>query len=144
MNAAQAAPRSLVKIPVWSPNIESFTRRIASSTSRNLKATTSGANASFEHTAAVTGTSVRIVGGKYVPSAVPPRSALPPAASASSTQRWVRDAALPSTIGPTSVCGSSGSPTFRAFAPAMSFGMNVSQMSSCTNIRWTLMQTWPA
>ena len=56
-----------MKIPVWSPNIESLTRRIASPTSLNGNATTSGANASFEQTAAVTGTSVRIVGGKKVP-----------------------------------------------------------------------------
>ena len=66
---------------------------------------TSGANASLEQTWAVIGTSVRIVGGKNAPSALPPRSSLPPIATASSTQRCVRPAAVPSTIGPRSVVG---------------------------------------
>ena len=96
----------------------SLTIAIASSSSRNFVATTSGANASFEQTAAVRGTSVRIVGGKNVPSALPPTRILPPRSTASSTQRWVRDAAFSSTIGPTSVVGSSGSPTLSAAAPA--------------------------
>ena len=144
LNARQAPARSLVKTPVWSPNIESLTRAMASSRSRNGKATTSGANASFEQTWAVVGTSVRTVGGKNVPSALPPSRTLPPSATASSTQRWVRPAAVASTIGPTSVVGSSGSPTLSACAPATNLSMNASQMSSWTNIRWTLMQTWPA
>ena len=67
LNAAQLLVRSFVKTPVWSPNDESLTWRIASPKSRNGKATTSGANASFEQTAAVTGVSVRIVGGNARP-----------------------------------------------------------------------------
>ena len=81
-----------MKTPVWSPNIESLTCRMASSSVANLNATTSGANASFEQTWAVTGTSVRTVGGKNVPSALPPARTRPPIATASSTQPWVRDA----------------------------------------------------
>ena len=126
------------------PEIESLTRAIASSKSLNRKATTSGAKASFEQTWAVGGTSVRIVGGKKLPSALPPRRTLPPIATASSTQRWVRSAAAPSTIGPSSVSGSSGSPILSALAPSTKRSMNASQMASWTNIRWTLMQTWPA
>src|SRR6185369_9069692 len=47
-NARQAPARSLVKTPVWRPNIESLTPAMAASRSRNGKATTTGANASFE------------------------------------------------------------------------------------------------
>ena len=90
------------------------------------KTTTSGAKASFEQTWAATGVSVRIVGGKKVPVAFPPRRSFPPIATASSTQRWVRSAAFASTIGPTSVVGSSGSPTFSAAAPATKRSMNAS------------------
>ena len=56
-----------MKTPVWSPNIESFTRAIASPRSLNGKATTSGAKASLLQTCAETGTSVSTVGGKNVP-----------------------------------------------------------------------------
>ena len=45
-----------MKTPVCSPNMLSLTRAMASSRSRNGKATTSGANASLEHTWAVSGT----------------------------------------------------------------------------------------
>ena len=133
-----------MKTPVWRPNIESLTRRMASSRSANGNATTSGAKASFEQTWAETGTSVSTVGGKNVPSAWPPARTVAPIATASSTQRWVREAWCSSTIGPTSVVGSSGSPTLSAATPARNFSMNASQIASWMNIRWTLMQTWPA
>ncbi len=95
-----------MKTPVWRPKKLSLTCPIASSKSANGKTTTSGAKASLEQTWAVTGVSVRIVGGKYVPSARPPIRTRPPSWTASSTQRWVRAAAASSTIGPRSVPGS--------------------------------------
>ena len=70
-NARHEPARSLVNTPDWSPNDESLTLAMASSRSWNGKATTSGANASLEQTWAVGGTSVRIVGGKKLPSARP-------------------------------------------------------------------------
>jgi hypothetical protein len=121
-----------VKIPVWSPKNESLTWAIASSISRNLNATTSGANASFEQTAAVTGTSVRIVGGKNVPVGLAAQEALPPA-----RERLVdpalgpRRRVLVDHRPPRSVWLSRGSPSFRPFPPpSMNFAMNASQISS--------------
>ena len=107
-----------MKTPVWSPKKLSLTCRTASPKSVNGKTTTSGANASFEQTWASTGTFSRTVGSKNAPSALPPTTTLPPSWTASSTQRWVRAAAWPSsTIGPTSVTGSIGSPRWSALTP---------------------------
>ena len=78
-----------------------------------------------------------------MPSAVPPASTVPPSARASSTQGWVRAAAFASTIGPTSVAGSAGSPSLSASTPARKRSMNASHTSSWMNIRWTLMHTCP-
>ena len=121
----------------------SFTRRTASSRVENGNTTTSGANASLEHTWAWTGVSLRTVGGKKLPSAVPPSRTLPPSALASSTHAWVRAAAAASTIGPTSTVGSAGSPSRRARAASRKRSMNSSHTASWTNIRWTLMHTCP-
>ena len=109
-----------------------------------MNRTTSGANASLLQTWAVAGTFSRTVGSKNAPSAWPPASTVPPAATASSTQRRVRTTFASSTIGPMSVVGSSGSPTFRSLTPATSFSRNASATASWTKIRWTLMHDWPA
>ena len=87
---------------------------------------------------------ITVVGGRTAPSALPPMSTLPPASTASWTQRSVRCALARSTIGPTCVSGSSGSPTLRSRAPSTKRAMNSSQTDSCTNRRCTLMHTWPA
>ena len=64
-------------------------------------------------------------------------------ATASSTHSWVRCTLASSTIGPTSVAASAGSPTLSAAEAATNLPMNSSQTSSWTNIRWTLMHVWP-
>ncbi len=145
LNARQAPARSLVKTPVWSPNMLSLTWAMASSIVRNGAATTSGANASFEHTWARR----RDVGQDRRREERPVR---PTAGEDRATERdRLVDPALrarrlrsrrPS--GPTSVAGSSGSPSLRAFAPSTNRAMNASQTSSWMNARWTLMHTWPA
>ena len=61
--ARNAFPRSFVKTPAWSPNRESLACEMAASKSENRASTTSGANASSEHTFASSGASTRIVGG---------------------------------------------------------------------------------
>ena len=75
---------------------------------------------------------------------MPPARTVPPIATASSTQRWVRDAWC---------CVDHRADIGRriervaeleVLTPARNLSMNASQIDSWTNIRWTLMQTWPA
>ena len=70
---------------------------------------------------------------------------MPPGARASSTQRWVRDAALlVDHRADIRLRIQRIAELQRLRALGMNFAMNASQTSSWTNIRWTQMQTWPA
>ncbi len=101
-----------VKMPHWRPKRLSLISRSASAKESTAKRLTTGAKASSEQIIASRGTSARTVGPNHRPSASPRTSARAPDARASATQPSVRCTAFSSTIGPSSVSGSSGSPTF--------------------------------
>src|ERR1017187_10112555 len=77
-NADHALPRSFVKTPAWSPKVESLTASTAASKLENGDTATTGANASSRTTRESIGASTRIVGGKKLPEAGPPKSILAP------------------------------------------------------------------
>ena len=107
-----------MKTPVCSPNIESLTRRWprrGRGTGRRRRAARTPRSSRPGRTV---GRRSGSSAGRTCRRPGRPPGAVPPIATASSTQRWVRPAAVASTIGPTSVVGSSGSPTLSAAAPA--------------------------
>ena len=108
---------SRVKTPAWRPNLESFAISSASPKSEKRSIVATGPKISSHQTLASCGGAPSRVGARQRPSSTssPPVSSSAPAATASSIHSLTRSRSSGVISGPTSVSGSSGSPT-RSFS----------------------------
>ena len=126
--------------------MESFAISSACSKSEKRSIVATGPKISSHQTLASRGGEASRVGARQRPSSTssPPVSSSAPASTASSTQALTRSRSPGVISGPTSVSGSSGSPTRRVSVLATRRSVKASATSSWTRIRWIEMQLWPA
>ena len=103
-----------------------------------------GAKTSSQFTCCAGVVPVRTVGCSSAPVRLAPVSTFAPSATAAAIHDSARRAASSLIIGPTSVAGSSGSPTRRFPTRVTNRTRNSSNTSRCTRIRCTEMHDWPA
>ena len=129
--------------PPCSPYGVEFASRIAPAKSSNGRTETSAPNTSSVTTFAVRGGSATTAGVSVAPWMIPPASSRAPAETASPIHPATRFAASASTIVPTSVAGSSGSPTRSEATCARKRPTNSSKRGDSTYTRCTEMQLCP-
>ena len=126
--------------------MESLAIRSASPKSEKRSIVATGPKISSHQTLASCGGEPSRVGARQRPSSTssPPVSSSAPAATASSIHSLTRSRSPGVISGPTSVSGSSGSPTVSVSTLATRRSVKASATSSWTRIRWIEMQLWPA